>query len=207
MLTKYQKLSLTKEVLILAIYGYARVSTSGQSLEEQVDMLEHNGVDRDNIYSEKYTGTTLDRTVFNELIEILKPHDILVITKLDRFARNTREALNIIEPLLNNKVTIKVLNLGTIEDTPIGKMIMRTLLSVAEMERDLIIERTSAGKKFAKSHNSNFKEGRPKRTIGTHENAIYDYYRDHSVKETIAAFNISKSTLFRIKKQIEEERR
>lgn len=57
---------------------------------------------------------------------------------------------------------IKVLNLGTIDNTPIGHMIVRTLLSVAEMERDMIIERTQAGKIFASQHNPNYKEGDPK---------------------------------------------
>ena len=191
----------------MTVYGYARVSTSGQSLDEQIDLLVRNGVESKYIYSEKYTGTTLDRPVFNKLISKLITNDTLVVTKLDRFARNTREALNIIDPLLQNKITIKVLNLGTIEDTPIGKMIVRTLLSIAEMERDLIVERTSAGKKYAKAHNLDYKEGRPKRVIGPHERAIYDYYQYHSAIETVQAFNVSKSTLFRIKKQIEEERK
>ena len=80
----------------------------------------------------------------------LKSGDEIVVTKLDRFARNTREALEIIEPLLDDNVTIKVLNLGTIENTSMGRMIVRTLLSVAEMERDMIVERTQEGKMFAR---------------------------------------------------------
>ncbi|MBP2097697.1 DNA invertase Pin-like site-specific DNA recombinase [Enterococcus rivorum] len=65
---------------------------------------------------------------------------------MDRFVRNTKEALEVIEPLLERNITIKVLNLGTIEYTTIGRMIMRTILSVAEMERDMIVERTQEGK-------------------------------------------------------------
>ncbi|MFP9075764.1 recombinase family protein, partial [Enterococcus faecalis] len=79
---------------------------------------------------------------FNQLLDSLKPGDEIVVTKLDRFTRNTREALEIIEPLLDDNVTIKVLNLGSIENTSMGRMIVRTLLSVAEMERDMIVERT-----------------------------------------------------------------
>ncbi|MFS8090792.1 recombinase family protein, partial [Enterococcus gallinarum] len=74
---------------------------------------------------------------FNQLLAGLKSGDEIVVTKLDRFARNTREALDIIEPLLDDNVTIKVLNLGTIENTSMGRMVTRTLLSVAEMERDM----------------------------------------------------------------------
>ncbi|TKQ55442.1 recombinase family protein, partial [Enterococcus faecium] len=78
---------------------------------------------------------------FNQLLAGLLPGDEIVVTTLDRFARNTREALEIIEPLLDDNVTIKVLNLGTIENTSMGRMVTRTLLSVGEMERDMIVER------------------------------------------------------------------
>lgn len=188
----------------MTIYGYARVSTHQQSLKEQIDELKKASVEDNNIYSEKFTGTTTSRPQFENLISLLKPGDTLVVTKLDRFARNTREALNVIEPLMDNNITIRVLNLATIENSPIGKMIVRTLLSVAEMERDMIVERTQTGKEFAKKNNPNFKEGRPKKRIGNFEKAIYEYYQSHSVKETISAFNTSKSTLFRIKNKIEK---
>lgn len=123
-------------------YGYARVSTSSQSTKEQIQQLFENGVEKTNIFSERFTCTKRDRPKFNQLIDGLKPGDEIIVTKLDRFARNTREALGIIERLLHDNVTIKVLNLGTIENTSMGRMIVRTLLSVAEMERDLIVERT-----------------------------------------------------------------
>ena len=190
-------------VFLVKIYGYARVSTASQNLEEQIAQLVDAGVDPKNIYSEKFTGTTTHRPIFDLLLNTISSGDTLVITKLDRFARNTREALNSIEPLLDQNISIKVLNLGTIENTPMGKMIVRTLLSVAEMERDMIVERTQAGKEYSKKHNSKFKEGRPKRKIGPHEMAIYEYYQNHSIKETTEAFNTSKATLFRIKQQIE----
>lgn len=187
------------------IYDYARVSTSSQNLEEQISQLVAAGVDHKNLYSEKFTGTTTHRPVFDQLLNTIAPGDTLIITKLDRFARNTREALNSIEPLLNQNISIEVLNLGTIENTPMGKMIIRTLLSVAEMERDMIVERTQAGKEYSKRNNPNFKEGRPRRKISPHEQAIFEYYKNHSIKETIAAFNTSKATLFRIKQQIEKQ--
>lgn len=76
------------------------------------------------------------------MLDKVRSKVIIVVTKLDCFARNTREELEIIEPLLDDDITINVLNLGTIENTLIGRMIVRTLLSVAEMERDIILERT-----------------------------------------------------------------
>ena len=100
------------------IYGYARVSTVSQSLEEQVNELTQKAnIPLKNIYREKYTGTTTKRPEFSKLLKQLKSGDTLYVTKLDRFARNTREALNAVEPLLNNGIKISVLNLGTIENT------------------------------------------------------------------------------------------
>lgn len=189
----------------MTVYGYARVSTNGQDLTEQIAELNGAGVDQGNLFSEKFTGTTTKRPEFEKLMGLLKSGDTIVVAKLDRFARNTREALDVIEPLLDNHVTIKVLNLGTIEDTPMGRMILRTLLSVAEMERDMIVERTQAGKAYAKAHKPDYKEGRPIRAITPHYQAIYDYLKEHSYAETCKAFKVSKATVYRIKKQIETE--
>ncbi len=132
---------------------------------------------------------------FEKLVHLIEPNDTLIVTKLDRFARNTREALNLIDDLLEEKIMIKVLNLGTIDNTPIGRMIVRTLLSVAEMERDMIIERTQAGKIFARQHNPNYKEGRPKRKKDSRNMAIFEYSNSHTVKEAAEAFNISPRTV------------
>lgn len=108
------------------------------------------------------------------MLDQVREGDMIIVTKLDRFARNTREALEVIEPLIDNDVTIKVLNLGIIENTPMGRMILRTLLSVAEMERDMIVERTQDGKRFAKMNNPNFKEGRPKARITNQKRHAYE---------------------------------
>ncbi|MDO7806527.1 recombinase family protein [Lactiplantibacillus pentosus] len=184
-------------------YGYARVSTAGQDLKEQQSELLKAGVQEANLFSEKFTGTTINRPQFNKLLAIVKAGDIITVTKLDRFARNTKEALEAIEPLLDKDVTIKVLNLGTIENTTMGKMILRTLLSVAEMERDMIVERTQAGKAYAKAHKKNYREGRPQRVITPQYQAIYDYLQDHTYKQTATAFKVGTATVSRIKKQIE----
>lgn len=188
------------------VYGYARVSTLGQDLNEQKAELIKAGVDKGNLFSEKFTGTTTDRPQFSELLAIVKPGDVITVTKLDRFARNTQEALEAINPLLDANITIKVLNLGTIENTTMGRMILRTLLSVAEMERDMIVERTQAGKEYAKVHKPNYKEGRPKRVITPQYQAIYDYLQTHSYKETATTFKVGTATVSRIKKQIESEK-
>ena len=182
----------------MTVYGYARVSTAGQSLYEQKETLKNAGAEM--IFSEKYSGTTTSRPKFKKLVNLIEPNDTLIVTKLDRFARNTREALNLIDDLLKQKIVIKVLNLGTIDNAPMGRMIVRTLLSVAEMERDMIIERTQAGKIFARQHNPNYKEGRPKRKKDSRNTAIFEYSQTHTIKSTAEAFNISVRTVQYIKK-------
>lgn len=186
----------------MTTYGYARVSTRGQELEIQLEKLKEVGINEANIYSEKFTGGTLKRPKFTSLIKKLKPFDILVVTRLERLARNTREALNIIEPLMNDNVTVKVLNIGTIENTPIGRFFLRTLLSVAEMERDMIIDRIREGKENARK-NPEFKEGRPKRTITAEYRRAYDLLENLTAKEVAEQMCLSLSTVYRIKKQVE----
>ena len=189
----------------IMIYGYARVSTTAQSLGEQLEKLTIAGVAKENIYQEKFTGTKKQRPEFSKLLQHLKDFDIVIVTKLDRFARNTKEALEIIEPLLERHITINVLNLGTIEDTPIGRMILRTLLSVAEMERDMIVERTQEGKAFAKKNNPHYKEGRPKARITPDKQHAYELLQQGlSYTEVSKKTRLSVSTIQRAKRQIEQ---
>ncbi|PDZ24332.1 recombinase family protein [Bacillus cereus] len=140
-------------------YGYARVSTVTQDLESQLQTLKAEGCDI--IYSEKFTGTTTDRPELSKVLAILSEGDTLTVTKLDRLARNTKEGIEIIEVLFKRGIRVHVLNVGLLEDTTMGRFFLQTLLAVAEMERNLILERTQEGKIVARQ-NPNYKEGRPK---------------------------------------------
>lgn len=187
----------------MTVYGYARVSTRGQDLHDQIEQLEKAGVEKSNIFSEKFTGTKMKRPEFEELVKLVQPGDVITVTKLDRLARNTREALDVLDPLMAKGIKFNVLNMGMMDNSSVGKLVRTVLLAVAEMERDMIVERTQAGKAYAKKHNVNYREGRPKRQITPHYQAIYDYLQNHSYSETVKAFNVSRSTIYRIKKQIE----
>ena len=145
------------------IYGYARVSTAGQSingnsLEDQRSKLEDAGCDE--IVLEAYTGTKMDRPKFTKLLAELQEGDTLVVTKLDRFARTASEGSALVKELLECGVAVHILNMGLIENTPTGRLILNVLLSFAEFERDMIVERTSEGKALAKATNPDYKEGR-----------------------------------------------
>ena len=139
-------------------YGYARVSTESQSLSTQLQLLKQVGVDE--IFQEKYTGTTTKRLEFARLLAIVQPNDVIIVTKLDRFARNTGEALQVIQQLFENQVKINILNMGTIDD--IGRLIFTVFSAFAQFERDMIVIRTQEGKSYARRHNPKYHEGRPK---------------------------------------------
>ena len=146
------------------IYGYARVSTYGQakdgnSLEDQEKKLRDAGAET--IYSDVYTGTKIDRPHFDELKEELKDGDTLIVTKLDRIARSATQGTELVKELLDRGVAVKVLNMGTIDDTSTGKLILGIMFSFAEFERDMIVQRTQEGKAVAKTK-PGYHEGRPR---------------------------------------------
>lgn len=141
--------------------GYARVSTNDQKLETQIELLKSAGAEA--IYQEKFTGTTTDRPEFTKLIHLLQRDDCLIVTKLDRFARNTREALEIIQQLFERGIKVHILNMGIIDNTPTGQLIFTIFSAFAQFERDMIVSRTNEGKRYAKLNDKNFKEGRPQK--------------------------------------------
>ena len=102
-------------------YGYARVSTTDQKLANQIELLKLAGAEK--VFQEKFTGTTTERPEFQKLLHALKTDDTLIVTKLDRFARNTREALTIIQELFNRNIKVNILNMGLIDNTPTGQLI------------------------------------------------------------------------------------
>lgn len=193
------------------IYGYARVSTKGQakdgnSLEAQEkEILER--YENAKIYKEAYTGTTTDRPIFNDIINQIKENDMIVVTKLDRLARNTVEGIQIVKEIFKKKASVHVLNVGLLEDTAMGQFFITTLLAVAELERSQIVERTQTGKAMAKANaqakGEKFIEGRPEKFDAMQiENAL-NLLETHSYAQVVKLTGISKSTLIRAKKRKE----
>lgn len=145
------------------IFGYARVSTDGQardgnSLDGQVAELKGAGCEA--VYADSYTGTKMERPEFSKLMEALKEGDRLVVTKLDRFARTASGGIDCIRGLLGRGVSVHILNMGLIDNTPTGRLMVTMLLAFAEFERDMIVERTTTGKAIARQNNPDFREGR-----------------------------------------------
>lgn len=182
------------------IFGYCRVSTKGQAKDgNSLEAQEQEILSRYNdaqIYKEAYTGTTTDRPVFNDVIQKMKEKDMLVVSKLDRLARNTEEGIKIVKDLFKKKCSVHVLNVGLLEDTAMGQFFITTLLAVAELERNQIIERCQTGKAIAKL-NPDFTEGRPKKFNQKQLDHALDLLIDHSYKDVVQMAGISKSTLIR----------
>ena len=144
------------------LYGYARVSTAGQetygnSLDDQRNQLMQAGAVE--VYEEHYTGTKMDRPEFEKLLSKLKEGDTLIVTKLDRFARNATDGYKTIKELMDRGVAVNILNMGLCNNTSMGHLMLHVLLAFAEFERDMIVERTTAGKKIARKREG-YREGR-----------------------------------------------
>lgn len=186
-------------------WGYCRVSTRGQldgnSIEEQTNKIKERYNDAE-IVVESYSGAK-ERAIFNELLNKMSNNDILIVTKLDRFCRSTKEGLQYIDLLMNKGVKIHILNMGLIEDTPMGRLIVTNLLAFAEFERSMILERTQSGKAIAKTKQG-FKEGRPKKFNEKQIELAVELLREYSYKQVEEKTGISKSTLIRAKRNIGE---
>ena len=145
--------------------GYGRVSSRGQqrdgnSLEDQKKKLLGAGCAEEDIVLEAFTGPTMDRPGFTKILESLEPGDTLVVTKLDRFARTASEGVEVVKELMGRGIAVHVLNMGLVEDTPTGRLILTIMLAFAEFEKDNIVERLADGKVEAKAKNPDYKEGR-----------------------------------------------
>ena len=183
------------------VYGYCRVSTQtqakdGNSLEAQEQLLKENGAEE--IYSDAFTGTKAHRPELDKLLAVLQAGDKLVITKLDRIARSASQGIELIQSLLDKGITVHVLNMGLLDNTPTGKLIRNIMLAFAEFERDMIIERTQEGKAIARRQ-PDFREGRPRLYSRKQIQHALDLLQDHSYRQVTELTGISKSTLIRAK--------
>lgn len=174
------------------VYGYARVSSDkqnnyGTSLQDQVSVLKANGAEI--VYSDHYTGTKMSRPEFDKLVGLLRDGDTLIVTKLDRLGRTSEGMIHLIKDLLARNITVKVLNMGTIENTPVGKMIVTFLAGFAEMERDLIMERTMAGRAYKKATDPDYREGRKPKE---YDEVLFNELRTRVSNGEITARNAAK---------------
>ena len=139
----------------MTTYGYARISTDGQMLQAQTEALHHAGCAR--IFAEKISGAHSDRPQLAKAIAALGEGDKLVVCKLDRLARSTRDLLNTLDTIGKAGATFKSLGDAWADTTtPAGKLMLTVLGGLAEYERHLILTRTAEGRTRAQANGVRF---------------------------------------------------
>lgn len=198
--------------MVSKVYGYVRVSTVGQlegySVDEQAREIRSRYSDAE-IIVESYSGAKR-REKFEAMVNGAESGDVIVVTKLDRFCRQTKEGLEYLERLMAKGVKVHILNMGLIEDTPIGRLIVTQLLAFAEFERAMILERTTAGKRQARiEKGAEYREGRPPIEIGEEFiRAVEKVERGiMTVAEAAGKLGISRRTWYNKIRELEVEKR
>lgn len=198
---------------------YARVSTIGQDLKQQVKYLKNYAnnhyamytTDEIVLYQEKKSGTSRQaRDELKRLLTELQADDIVLVTKIDRLARSVKDLRELIDIINDKGATVSFIDnnltfTGKKDDT-MSKLLLNMLGAIAEFERDLIVARTQAGKQYAKENNLNYKEGRPKRVLNQRYLHALDLCQNHTVKEVAKLTGLSEATIYRIKRQYKEEK-
>ena len=188
------------------IFGYARVSTKtqardGNSLDAQQAALTAAGAEK--IYTDTFTGTKMDRPEWDRLRAQLRRGDVLIVTRLDRLARSVSQASGMITDMIDEGITINVLNLGILSNDSVNTLLRNVLLSFAQFERDMIVQRTQEGKAVARAAapDPDFREGRPPKFDTEQLDHAMTLLEDHSYTQVVKLTGISKSTLIREKKR------
>jgi len=180
----------------MAILGYARVSTNDQSLDRQLDELITAGAER--VYSDIGSGKKgALRPQWDELLRSLRSGDALMVTELSRLGRSTSQLSALADDLSERKIALRILNLGIDTGTPSGRLVYSIIAAVAEMERDLLIERTNSG--LAASRARGRKGGRKREFSPAAVRKAQERYDrgDLSVSEIARLAGVSRQTLYR----------
>jgi len=181
----------------MGLIGYARVSSSGQDVAGQVAELEAAGCAK--VYREKVSGAKTDRAELAKLLRALRPADVLVVTRLDRLARSTRDLLNVLDEVAEAEAGFKSLSDKWADTTtPHGRLMLTVLGGLAEFERELIRARTGEGRKRAKKRGVRF--GRPpKLTHYQRQEAVQRLAAGESQADITRVFNVHPTTVGRLR--------
>jgi DNA invertase Pin-like site-specific DNA recombinase len=177
--------------------GYARCSTEGQSLDAQLSALKAAGAER--VFSEKVSGAKTDRAQLAKAIAALGEGDVLLVTRLDRLARSTRDLLNVLDAVGKAGAGFRSLADPIIDTTsPHGRLILAVLAALAEFERSMILTRTSEGRKRAQDRGVRFGR-KPKLTLHQIiQEALARRQAGEALVEIGRSYNVSHSTISRL---------
>jgi DNA invertase Pin-like site-specific DNA recombinase len=176
-------------------FGYLRVSTDQQVLDAQLDALQRAGVHE--VFSEKMSGTIASRPELDKLRAKLRQGDTLVVTRLDRLGRSTKDLLNILSELEEKSVVLEVLEQKIDTSTPEGKLFYTLIAAFSAFEADILRARTKEGLASARARGR--VGGRPEKLAETQRRQMLKLYdsQDLSAAEIASMFGISRGTLYR----------
>jgi DNA invertase Pin-like site-specific DNA recombinase len=181
----------------MPVCGYARVSTDGQTLDAQLAQLKAAGVNK--IFREKVSGARADRAELARLMRSLGPGDTVLITRLDRLARSTRDLLNILAGIADKGAGFRSLGDAWADTTTAhGRLMLTVLGGLAEFERDLIRARTGEGRERAKARGVRLGR-KPKLTPHQIREALRRRDAGEPLTEIARSYNVSHSTISRLR--------
>lgn len=182
--------------------GYIRVSTKEQNTARQEELMKSLGVDK--VYVDKTSGKNTDRPALHEMMEFVREGDSVIVESISRFARNTKDLLELTERLNNKRVQFVSEKEKIDTGTPAGKFMLTIFGAVAELEREYIRQRQREGIEIAKEQGKY--KGRPEKQLTTFEE-IYNQWKSRNVTASFASrqLGISRSTFYRKAGAYEEE--
>lgn len=182
----------------MAKIGYARVSTRDQSLDGQIDTLKEYGCER--IFSEKVSGRKVKRTELDKCLDYLREGDVLVIYKLDRLGRTTKQLIELAQWLETNDIELQIIDMNINTKDAMGKMFFTMMSAFAELEANLLSERTKKGLEAARARGR--KGGRPKVSDDKRRMVKFLYDEQQLTGEEIAErTGVSRTSVYRIIKE------
>lgn len=185
----------------MAVFAYLRVSTTEQTTDNQRLEITNAGIAVDYWFSESVSGSVhaSQRKEFNRLLSQIREGETLVVTKLDRLGRDALDVQQTVQSLKERNISVRVIQLGGLDLTsPIGKMALAMLSAVAELEREVLIERVLAGQARAKAQGVKF--GRKPKTTTAQQSEIKALVAagEVSISEIARRYNVSRATVLSI---------
>jgi len=175
--------------------GYARVSTRDQNLDNQIDMLKNHGCE--SIFSEKVSGRKYKRTELDNCLDYMREGDTLVLTKLDRLGRTTKQLIELSQHLDNHGIDLEIIDMNINTKDAMGKMFFTMMSAFAELETNLLSERTKKGLEASRARGR--KGGRPK-IDNKKTDMIKSLYKseEYTGKEIAKMTDVSRTTVYRV---------
>lgn len=182
--------------------GYIRISTKEQNTARQDELMKQLGVEK--VYTDRLSGKSADRPELRKMMDFVREGDMVIVESISRFARNTKDLLDLIETLEGKKVQFVSQKERMDTSTPAGKFVVTLFGALAVLEREYILDRQAEGIAIAKAEGR--MNGRPKKQIDDFK-SVYNDVKEKKLSATKAAkqLNISRSTWYRKAKEYEDE--